>query len=154
VKEMRRQDRSITEIEAFEILSGGEYGFLSTVSADGVPYGVPVNFCMIKNTVYIHCATEGEKLDNIRNNQKVCFTVVGKTELLPDSFSTLYESAIIRGRAEEIGGSEKLAALETLVEKYSADYIINGEKYIKAMKEKTVVIAIRIDSLSGKARKK
>jgi len=154
VKEMRRKDRYISDSEAEKIFSGAEYGFLATLSSDGFPYAVPVNFSNNDNTVYIHCAREGEKLDNIRKCQNVSFSVVGNTQILPESFGTLYESVIVRGRAEEVSGKEKETALESLVEKYSPDYRESGKDYIKAMYEKTSVIAIRIDSMSGKARKK
>lgn len=42
--EMRRKDRLLTEKEAREILSEGEYGVLSTMGENGYPYGVPVNY--------------------------------------------------------------------------------------------------------------
>ena len=75
---MRRKDRALSRQEALDILNKGEYGILSTVSADGQPYGTPINFCLINDCIYFHCAKEGHKLDNISANSKVCFCVVGK----------------------------------------------------------------------------
>ncbi|MHC4207121.1 MAG: pyridoxamine 5'-phosphate oxidase family protein, partial [Planctomycetota bacterium] len=68
MKELRRKDRAITEEEAMTLLSSAEYGVLSTVSDNGEPYGVPLNFCIIDHCIYFHCAIEGRKIDNIKHN--------------------------------------------------------------------------------------
>lgn len=61
--EMRRKDRLLTEKEAKEILSEGEYGVLSTIGEDGYPYGVPVNYVYLNDSIYFHCAADvGHKL--------------------------------------------------------------------------------------------
>ena len=44
MKKMRRKDRAITEEEIIALLNKVEYGVLSTVSENGKPYGVPLNF--------------------------------------------------------------------------------------------------------------
>ena len=64
-REMRRADRALGEDEAREILARAEHGVLATMGADGWPYAVPVNHVLVGDTLYIHCATEGHKLDNI-----------------------------------------------------------------------------------------
>ena len=76
-EKMRRKDRETTEERAYEILKNGEYGILSTIGEDGYPYGVPVNFAVECNKIYFHCAPEGYKLECLRENPKVSFTVVG-----------------------------------------------------------------------------
>lgn len=73
MKELRRQDRAITQEEAHAFLMKGEYGVLSTVTADGKPYGVPLSFCVIDQHLFFHCAVEGQKLDNLEHNQSVSF---------------------------------------------------------------------------------
>lgn len=150
---MRRQDRLITNTEALSILENGEYGILSTVSSNNEPYGVPVNYCLIGEYIYFHCALEGRKIDNINSNPKVSFCVIGKTELLPDKFGTKYESCIVQGVASESLGDEKQLALEGLIHKYSEDFVYEGLKYIEKLKDKARVFRIRIESISGKARR-
>jgi hypothetical protein len=54
MKELRRQDRAITEEEALALLNKAEYGVLSTVPENGEPYGVPLNFCVIDHCIYFH----------------------------------------------------------------------------------------------------
>jgi len=150
---MRRDDRALTEAQAAEILRRGEYGVLSTVSADGQPYGVPVSFAYEEGALYFHCAVEGHKLDNLASNPRVSFCVVGATEVLPDKFATRYESAIVFGAARELFGDEKQAGLTRLLKKYSADHMEKGQKYIRSDIGKTRVFTLEIESLSGKARR-
>jgi len=152
MKPMRRVDRQMTETEALELLRQGEYGILSTVDSEGRPYGIPLNYASAAGVVYVHCATTGAKLQNIAANAKVCFTVVGKTEVLPDKFATNYESVIVSGSAAIIGDSEKIAALEQFLYKYSPDFLESGREYIAKAQANTVVVKITIDQLSGKHR--
>lgn len=153
MKEMRRKDRRLSDAEALELLKNGEYGILSTVGEDDVPYGVPVSYAVSGDTIYFHGAEDGGlKTQNIKNNSKVCFTVVGKTEVLQAKFSTKYESAIIFGTAYEIK-NDKAYALSLLIKKYSPDFLDSGAEYIESAKNNTAVYAIKIDSLTGKARK-
>ena len=152
MRELRRKDRAITEEEAMVLLNTAEYGVLSTVSADGEPYGVPLNFCIVNRCIYFHCALEGQKIDHIKQNKSVSFCTVGKTEILPDKFGTKYESVIVAGEVEEVFDLDKQLALEGLLHKYSSEFIPQGGKYIDALREKTRVFKIIINGLSGNAR--
>jgi nitroimidazol reductase NimA-like FMN-containing flavoprotein (pyridoxamine 5'-phosphate oxidase superfamily) len=149
---MRRKDRQITPIEAYSILETGVYGILSTLSPEGEPYGVPLNYCLIGEKIYFHCALEGEKIDNMDSCSRVSFCVVGTAEILPDKFSIRYESCIAKGAASESFGEEKRAALEGLVKKYSAEYTPEGMAYIEKLDDRTRVFKIAIDSITGKTR--
>lgn len=153
MKEMRRQDRAITHDEALEILENGQYGVLSTVAADGKPYGVPLSFCVVDRSLYFHCAVEGQKLDNLERNRSVSFCVVGNVQLLPEQFGTRYQSVVVAGQAEEVFAADKQAALEALVHKYSPQFVARGLKYIDAMTPKARVFRITMDTVTGKARK-
>ncbi len=150
---MRRLDRQISEEESRNILSNAEYGILSTVSNTGRPYGVPLSFCVTDDEIFFHCAEEGQKLDHIDSNAHVSFCVVGKTEILPEKFSTKYESVIVSGKAEEVFENTKRNALKGLLEKYSASFMLSGMKHIDDLIHKTKVYRITISSISGKARK-
>ena len=74
--EMRRKEKMISQEEIMEVLEKAEYGVLSTVSGDGIPYGTPVNFVFMDGAIYFHCATEGHRLGNIAANDNVCFTAL------------------------------------------------------------------------------
>lgn len=150
---MRRSDRITSEQDAKDILLRGEYGILSTVSPDGQPYGVPLNYSYAEDVVYFHCAVEGRKLINLEASKKVSFCVVGKTEVLPDKFATKYESVIVFGEAVEVIGDEKKQGLTELLKKYSFGSMEEGRKYIEKAGDKTRVYKICPDSITGKARR-
>lgn len=150
-KQMRRKEREIEIVEAKEILKNGEYGVLSTNGENGYSYGTPLSYVYFNNSVYFHCAVEGQKLENINYNNKVSFCVVGKTCVIPEKFSTKYESTILFGEANEVFGEEKNEALLELLKKYSPDFIDKGKLYIKNAVDKTRVIKMSIDKISGKA---
>jgi nitroimidazol reductase NimA-like FMN-containing flavoprotein (pyridoxamine 5'-phosphate oxidase superfamily) len=152
-KPMRRADRAIPESEAQRILQAGEYGILSTVSGDGQPYGLPVSYAYTGEVLYFHCAIEGHKLDNLRSNNRISFCVVGQTRVLPNKFTTNYESAIVFGHAFEVTGAEKHTGLVELVKKYSPGFIDKGLEYISHDGDEARVYKIVIEALTGKARR-
>lgn len=148
---IKRADRAISEIEAKVILQQGEYGVLSTASADGQPYGLPLNYCYVGDSIYFHCAAVGHKIENIKTNNKVSFTVVGKTQVLPDKFTSKYDSAIVFGKAIEMLGAEKQKALIEVLKKYSPGHMESGMKMIESYENKVSVYKISIEALTGKA---
>ncbi len=150
---MRRDDRGINIEETKDLLNQGEYGILSMVSKGCEPYGVPLSYCVIDESIYFHCATEGKKLELLSLNNKVSFCVVGKTEILPNKFSTKYESVIVNGIIVNPPDKEKQIGLEGLVRKYSPDFIDEGLKYIEKTIDETKVLKMVVNNISGKARK-
>jgi hypothetical protein len=151
---IRRKDRQLDDAAAMALLKRGEYGILSTSDKHNQPYGIPVNYVVMEDSIFFHCATEGQKLENITANRGVSFCVVGKTELLPEKFSTRYESVVVSGNAVVIDDDDlKKTALRALVEKYAPDYITAGQAYIDKLMDQTAVVRVSIDHLAGKARK-
>jgi uncharacterized protein len=153
MKNIRRKDREITTREAVEILDSAEYGVLSTVGKDGQPYGIPLNYVYRNGSIYFHCTLIGQKLDNITENPRVSFCVVGKTKVLPDKFAVEYESAVAFGLASEVFGNERYNALVRLLEKYCPDFMEEGKRYIELKDKATKVIKIEVSHVSGKARR-
>ena len=152
MKTMRRIERQMNDTEALELLTKGDYGILSTCGEDNQPYGIPLSYVVIDKNIYFHCAGIGTKLDNINMNDKVSFTVVGKTKVLPEQFSTEYESVIAFGRAITLKEDEKSEPLMEFIRKYSPKFLEAGQAYIDRAKEKTTLIKIEIYSFSGKHR--
>ena len=152
IHEMRRLDRQLTAAETEKILIAGEYGILSTVSTDGTPYGVPVNYAYTDGIIYFHCAKDtGHKYENILHNAKVCFTVVGETELLPEQFSTKYQSVIAFGTVKP--AADKREGLQLLVNKYSPEFVEKGRTYIEHDLDTVGVYEITVEHMTGKGRR-
>ena len=152
MKAMRRIERKMDNAETLELLKKGEYGVLSTCGENNNPYGVPLSYVVIDENIYFHCGSVGTKLDNISINDKVSFTVVGKTKILQDKFSMEYESVIAFGSAIKLKDEEKYEPLMEFIRKYSPEFIEDGRLYIDRAKEKTTLIKMEIYSFSGKHR--
>jgi len=149
---MRRKDKAMQDGAIIGLLQNGEYGVLSTVDGNEQPYGVPLNYVLMNNCIYFHCALEGHKLDNLAANRKVSFCVVGRTKVLPAEFSTEFESVIVFGRASVIEGEERYQALNALIEKYSPEFVSEGSAYIEKFDSQTNLVRIEIQQMTGKAK--
>jgi len=155
-QEMRRQDRQLSRSEAEKILTQGLYGFLAINAGDDYGYGVPLSYVYRDNKIYLHCALEGKKLTLMRRNNKVGFCVVSEAEPLPHKYSMKYRSVMVFGKAVEVHDrDEQLAALIALVEKYYSDrdHVDKGKVKAAESLQKTLVIRLDVDHLTGKIRK-
>lgn len=98
--QVRRKNREWNIEEARELLLSGEYGTLSMFGENGYGYGIPMSYAMDGDKIYFYCAPEGFKLNSLKINNKVSFSVVGKTKVLPGQFSTEYQSVLVFGKIE------------------------------------------------------
>lgn len=153
-RKLRRQDKFMSVEGCRELLKEAEYGTLATVGEDGVPYAVPMNFVYMDDAIYFHCAREGHKLDNIRNNKNVCFSVVDSVELMPEKFSTKFRSAVIFGTIAIVeDADEKRKSIMAIAEKLSPDYHEEGLAYIDSAIDDIYMLRIDIENMTGKAAK-
>lgn len=151
---IRRRDRLLTEERAYSLLKEGEYGILSMISPEGDPYGVPVNYVWDgESAIYIHCAPEGKKLRCLHSSPTASFCIVGNTHVIPDKFTTNYESIILTCNAETgLTPEERMEALRRLIDKYSLPFKTIGEKYAEKSFHRTEIIKLNIVSFSGKSK--
>lgn len=149
---MRRKDREKGKEFALAVIDKCEYATLATVNEDGSPYCIPISIGRIDDYIYFHSAMAGQKIENIKRNNKVCLSFVGDTYLPKDEFTTKYESAIVYGTAYEvIDDSEKITALKLLCEKYTMDNMMNFDSEVNRSINRTGVWKIRIDNIAGKS---
>ena len=143
-----------------EFLSSQQTGRISSIDENGFPQIIPMNFVFISDAVYIHSHIRGEKLDNIRRNQKVGFEVDKSLEFLPSYFSdptdasladTLYISVVIKGNASIVSDKEeKTNALNGLMKKYQPEGGYEPIKPDMDVLKEVEVIKIIPESLRGK----
>ncbi len=146
---MRRHDRQMDEDSVKDVLKTGEYGILSTVNAQGYPYGIPLHYAFDGKRIWIHGSKHlGEKLRAFQRNSKVCFTVVRGTKIHSEQFSAAFESGIAFGRIQV--ADNPVTGLRLLVDKYSPKFKEEGEAYIRQAGEQTAVHFIEIEHLCGK----
>jgi len=153
-RDIRRKDRVLDAEKTMRLLEAGEYGFLAMCGVNGYGYGIPLNYVLEGDSIYFHCATEGYKLENIRQNNRVSFCVIGCTQLAPDKFSTAYESALVFGQmAYDLSEEERRKALDLLVAKYSPNFVDISKQYINKSFHRTNIIRLDIEHFSGKSKR-
>ena len=114
-----------------EFLSSESTGRIASIDANGFPQIVPMNFVFINDVVYMHSHIRGEKLGNIKRNDKVGFEVDRSLEFLPSYFfdptdaslaDTLYISVVMKGICTIVEDKEeKTLALNGLMKKYQPE---------------------------------
>jgi len=151
---MRRKDREKDAAFAMEVLQDCEYATLATTNPDGTPYCIPVSPVLVDDSIYFHCATEGQKLTNIELCDSVCISAVRYTKLVPEKFSTEYESAVATGKCCIVSeDKEKIMALRKLCEKYAISNMKNFDKETSDALHRTCVCRIDIIKVTGKANR-
>ncbi len=150
---MRLKNRQLPHEKAVEILKNASYGVLSMADETGAPYGVPINYYYEPqdNALYFHCALKGKKLDCIQANPRVSFTVVGAEALVPERFTTHYESVILSGTASLIQEPEEkrryiTRLCEVLTPGPAALRDAEIEKSLRALH----ILKLQIESITGK----
>lgn len=71
---MSKKEFIYSRVEMEEILNEENVGFLG-LSVKDDPYVIPVNYVYDKGRIIFHCALDGKKLNYMRANPRVCFTV-------------------------------------------------------------------------------
>ena len=153
-REMKRKKQLLSKEETEAILSRGKTGVLGICGSNDYPYTVPLNYAYRNNKIYFHCAEEGQKIDGIKENNRVSFTVIDKDEIAEELFTTLYRSVIAFGKARIVTDeTEKRNALQWLIEKYTPNYIREGQEEIENKLHSTGIIEIEIEHMTGQAGK-
>ena len=150
---MRRKDRQMPKEFALQVVDKCEYAVLSMLS-NGNPYCVPLTIVRVDNSIYFHCAKAGEKYNALLQNQNVCLACVGDTNVVPQHFTTEYESAIVKGRATLVeSDDEKIMALKVLCQRYTPSNMGEFDNAIKMSLDRTAIFKISIDEITGKRKK-
>jgi nitroimidazol reductase NimA-like FMN-containing flavoprotein (pyridoxamine 5'-phosphate oxidase superfamily) len=148
----KKEIHDLTVIE--ELLASSPVGRLGTIGRDGYPMIKPLNFVHHRGRIYLHSAPEGEKIEAILRDGRVCFEVdlplayVKSTES-PCKADYLYRSVIIRGRAHIVTDrEERVSALTALMRKYQPEggYGAFPEEKLTL----TAVVRIDIVEMTGK----
>ena len=151
-REMRRKKQLLSKAETIEILQSCTSGVLAVTGDEDYPYAVPLSFAYKDGKLFFHFAKAGHKMDSIVRNNKVSFCVIQTDRVIQKTFTTHFRSAIVFGRARIITeDSEKKYALECLVEKYSPDYITEGQAEIDRDWNRVCVAEVQIEHMTGKA---
>lgn len=152
---MRRKDRLVSDSQdIFEILKRCEVCHLAFYD-EGFPYIVPLNFGAVERDgsfeLYFHGAKVGKKLDLLRTNPHVGFSMSCSHKLIEKEeaceYTMEYESVCGNGILEELEDEYKTQALNILMQQYTGknDYTF-PENALRAV----AVIKLTVKEISGK----
>ena len=150
-RDMRRKKQLLSESATVEILKTCTSGVLAVTGDNDYPYAVPLSYAYKDGKLFFHFAKAGYKIDAIKRNDKVSFCVIERDEVIQKTFTTHFRSVIVFGRIRILTeDSEKKYALESLVEKYSPDFIEEGQREIEREWNRVCVAEVRIEHMPGK----
>lgn len=153
-REMRRKNQYIPETECIEILKNASNGIMSVSGDDDYPYGVPLSYGYEDDKIFFHCAKTGHKIDAIKKNDKVSFTVIGQDKIVPELYTTYFKSVIAFGRAKVIEDTdEKIRLTKLIAQKYRPGFEKEMQKEIDSELSALCVICIEIEHMTGKESK-
>ena len=143
-----------------EFLDAEHVGRIASIDETGYPQIIPMNFVFLNDAIYLHSHTRGEKLDNIKRNDKVGFEVDRELEFLPSYFEdpkdasladTLYISVVIKGSASIVEEkNEKALALNGLMKKYQPEGGYEPLTPEMDVIDEVAIIKVIPDSIRGK----
>ena len=152
---MRVKKKEIHDKDSIkDILNSCQVGRLATVGKDGYPVIKPVNYVYFREHIYFHSAKEGEKIDDILRDGRVCFEVdiplrYVRGDANPCSASYRYRSVIARGKARIVEDPDEiLESLSALMEKYQPEGGYGG--FLPEKLALTAVIRIDLHDIAGK----
>lgn len=156
---MRRKDRKLdSENETMMILQEGKTIQLAFVDGEE-PYIVTMNYGYEQGSsglrIYFHSALEGRKIDCLKRNPHVCFTVV-----LCDNFVAGEKACNYGMKYRSVVGTGTLRIVEDSVErKKGLDLLMEhctGKRnweYEEQMLARTLVLCLEVKEFSGKQKK-
>lgn len=149
-RKMQRSKQSLSHKDIENILEKNTNGILGINGDNGYPYTVPLSFVYFNKKIYFHCVQTGHKIDAIKKNPKVSFTIVDKDIVVSEKYTTYFRSIIAFGRAEIIEeGTERIEAFRALAQKYSGN-LPQAERERKVQNCKATIVGVEIEHISGK----
>ena len=149
---MRRTDREIVSREEMDEIIRGSHVCRIALAMDNMPYIVPVSFGYDGESIYIHTAKEGKKINIIRKNNDLCFEFERNVKLFRDldnacKWTFSYESVIGFGKIYELESFEnRKNGLNKIMSQYSGKEWVFGEDTFNNIR----VWRIEISSITGK----
>lgn len=148
-REMRRKNQQLPNEECITILKQCTSGTLALHGDNAYPYTIPMSYVYHDGKIYFHSALTGHKIDAVNRNNKASFCVIFKDDIVPEKFTTGFQSVIVFGKIRIIDNSnEKRKAIELLAEKYSPG--IDSENEINSAFDRMHMLELDIEHMSGK----
>ncbi len=149
---IKKKKNEISLDAAKQLLHNSRRGVLAMYGMEGYPYSIPINYFYKEeaNKIYFHGARVGHKVDAIKANEKVCFTVYGNESIKDEAWAPYLQSALVFGKCRLIEDREEIISL---VREFAMKYYPNRElveEEIQMSGKAVQMFEIEIDHLSGK----
>ncbi len=147
---MRRKDRERDAAFAWEVFNKVPFITVSMTKPDGSPYAVPLSLAASdEQTLYFHCASEGEKNDYISHNPMVYLSAVTKCRPVLNAknndFTLEYKSATAVGKAEFVTDrQEKIKALRLICERFLPQHMDVFDAAVARSLDRTAIVKITL----------
>lgn len=152
---MRRKDKEIVDEKV--MVSIIEKSIVCRVGMcwQDEPYVIPMNFGYQNNCIYLHSAREGQKLNILRNNDKVCIEFDVDVELMQSQeackTSVKYKSVLTFGKAVILKDIvEKKKALDIIMCHYYYHNSPSVFHYSEDVLKKVIIIKVKVEKMTGK----
>ena len=151
---MGKENRVIADREEMEAIIRGCKVCRLGMADGSEPYVVPMSFGYDGNHVYLHTSPRGRKMEILRRHPRVCLEFDILDGMIESDrgcgWSVRFRSVLIFGNALELADpEEKRRGLATIMAQYSSgEYTFPDE-----ILERTAVIRIDIESMTGRKRK-
>ena len=149
---IRKKKNEISTDAAKALLRSSRRGVLAVNGDDGYPYAIPINYLYDEENekIIFHGAKAGHKVDALKKNDKICFTVFGNEMVKEEAWAPFLQSVVVFGRCHLVESQEDAIAL---VKKFAAKYYPNMDMVNEeaALSGRAVqMFEIQIEHLSGK----
>ena len=149
---IRKKKNEISTDAAKALLRSSRRGVLAVNGDDGYPYAIPINYLYDEENekIIFHGAKAGHKVDALKKNDKICFTVFGNEMAKEEAWAPFLRSGVVFGRCHLVESQEDAIAL---VKKFAAKYYPNMDMVNEeaASSGRAVqMFEIQIEHLSGK----
>ena len=146
---IRKKNNEIS-IEAIKnLLCSSRRGVLAVNGDEGYPYAIPINYLYDKqnNKIIFHGSKAGHKVDSLKKNNKVCFTVLGNEITKEDVWAPYLQSVVVFGKCRLVETNDSILK-EFALKYYPNEDMVNKEitNSIKGVQ----MFEIEIEHLSGK----
>lgn len=145
---MRRKEKLREDPEFFEFVFNSAEEIHMAFHDGEYPYCLPFNFAYAHSAIYIHCAREGHKLQCLKANPHVGFSLACQIEIDRRRNNTWFKSLCGKGMATVVtDDQEKRRALDLLARRYNSNCKIPATR---EMIDRVAIIRVDIVALTGK----
>ena len=149
---IRKKKNEISIDAAKDLIRSSRRGVLAVNGDEGYPYAIPINYLYDEenNRIIFHGAKAGHKVDSLKKNDKICFTVYGNETIKEESWAPYLQSVVIFGKCRLVENKDDTISM---LNKFALKYYPNVEmvnKEIEFSGRGVQMFEIEIEHMSGK----